>query len=135
VLPDFDLSDELWFTLGIPIGLVFFFHSSASKQVVAVYPSPAGPAETVVDPECWKEIAAAHPSLRSMNSDTTALLVNRMGSARDYYLAPIDECYKLAGIIRTLWRGFAGGEEAWRAVNDFFDRLKRHARTAVPAHA
>ena len=53
------------------------------------------------------------------------------GSAHDsdeYYIAPIDQCYRLTGIIRMEWRGFSGGEAVWRAVDGFFDSLKESAR-------
>ena len=44
-----------------------------------------------------------------MEPDVEALLINRVGPAREYFLAPIDECYRLVGLIRTalarpVWR-------------------------------
>ena len=38
---------------------------------------------------------------------------------------PIDECYKLVGLIRTHWRGLSGGDEVWDEIARFFDRLAR----------
>ncbi len=135
-LSDFDIRDEQWNALAIPIGLVFFFHSSVSGSVLALYPSPAGPTETVVDPECWEELCESNPRLRRMASDVEALLINRIDGARDYYLAPIDQCYKLTGLVRAHWRGFSGGDEAWTAIAEFFGELKPRARPArVEAHA
>ena len=60
------------------------------------------------------------------------LLVNRVGMARgctpaEYYLVPIDECYKLVGLIRTHWRGLSGGTEVWREIGAFFAALKQRA--------
>ena len=60
------------------------------------------------------------------------LLVNRVGHARgsspaEYYLVPIDECYKLVGLIRTHWRGLSGGTEVWREIGAFFAALKKRA--------
>jgi hypothetical protein len=65
-----------------------------------------------------------------MEADVTALLVNRVGHARgsapaEYYLVPIDECYKLVGLIRTHWRGLSGGTEVWREITTFFTALKK----------
>ena len=63
----------------------------------------------------------------------TALLVNRVGHVRgaapaEYYLVPIDECYKLVGLIRTHWRGLSGGTEVWREIGAFFAALKNESR-------
>ncbi len=135
-LADFELSDQLWNSLAIPIGLVFFYISGAPGKVTAVYPSPAGPTEVVLDFESWQEIAQENRVLRKMRVDVEALLVNRMHGNREYYLAPIDECYKLTGLIRKHWRGFSGGSEAWEQIGTFFDALKQRCGVApVTSHA
>lgn len=54
-----------------------------------------------------------------------ALLVNRIGAAREYFLVPIDECYKLVGIFRLYWRGLSGGAAVWGEIVDFFETLRR----------
>ena len=123
----FEISDEFWKGLAIPIGLVFFFRSSASSQVLALYPSPAGPTETTVDDDSWSELSAAHRSIAAMRPDVEALIVNRMQGTREYYIVPIDECYRLTGIIRRKWQGFSGGDEMWSGIRDFFDDLQRRA--------
>ena len=46
---------------------------------------------------------------------------------RDYFLVPIDDCYALAGIVRTHWKGLTGGAEVWREIDAFFDRLREQA--------
>lgn len=122
------ISDVLWNRLGIPIGLAFFFRSSVSNALLAVYPSPAGPAEIGVDESDWPEVEALHPAIGAMERDVQALLVNRINGAREYYLVPIDQCYKLTGMIRTHWTGISGGDLLWQELRRFFDRLKeRHA--------
>lgn len=123
----FEITDEFWNALAIPIGLVFFFRSSASGKVLALYPSPAGPTETAVEEAQWTELSGFHPSIASMKPDVEALIVNRMDGAREYYIAPIDECYKLTGIIRRHWQGFSGGDEMWDGIRQFFESLKRRA--------
>jgi hypothetical protein len=60
------------------------------------------------------------------------LLVNRVGhpnvSARaQYFIAPIDVCYKLVGLIRTNWRGLSGGSEVWTEIGQFFTNLRSHS--------
>jgi hypothetical protein len=57
--------------------------------------------------------------------DVEALLVNRVGAARDYFIVPIDECYKLVGLIRLHWRGLSGGAVVWGEIGRFFDELRR----------
>ena len=114
------LEDAVWNSLGIPIGLAFFFRSSVSNRIVAVYPSPGGPTETTVEEE--------FPALSTVAPDVEALLINRTRGARDYYVVPIDQCYKLIGIIRRHWTGFSGGDELWEHVGRFFDSLRSDAR-------
>jgi hypothetical protein len=126
-LPGFDIDDALWNSLSIPISLVFFFRSSVAHTMLAVYPSPAGPTETVVDEADWTEIAALHPELGGMAEDVEALLVNRSKGARTYYIVPIDACYKLSAIVRRHWSGFSGGDRLWDEIRLFFDGLERSA--------
>jgi hypothetical protein len=131
-LRDFQLTDGQWDGLMVPIEMVFFFRSSPHGKVIALYPSPAGPTESLLPLETWGDIEQANPILRAMEADVTALLVNRVGHARgsvpaEYYLVPIDECYKLVGLIRAHWRGLSGGTEVWREVGAFFAVLKKKA--------
>lgn len=129
-LQDFRMDDAQWESLMLPINLAFFFQSGASGKTVAFYPSPAGATESLLDLESWGEIVRANPVLGEMERDAEALLVNRTGAAREYYLAPIDECYKLVGLIRTNWRGLSGGAEVWREITQFFDGLKERSNAA-----
>lgn len=119
----------------VPIDMAFFFYSTPLGKLVALYPSPAGPTESLLSLESWQEVVGANPILRSMEPDVEALLVNRVRGAREYYVAPIDECYKLVGLIRANWRGLSGGAEAWKAINDFFTELKTRSKSAPPAIA
>jgi hypothetical protein len=128
-LREFQLTDAQWDGLAIPIDMAFFFNSTPLAKVVALYPSPAGPMESLLPLDTWAEIASANPILSRMLPDVAALLVNRVGHARgvipaEYYLVPIDECYKLVGLIRTHWRGLSGGTEVWREISSFFAALK-----------
>ena len=58
-----------------------------------------------------------------MQPDVEALPINRAGQAREYFLAPIDKCFELVGTIRVHWRGFSGGEEVWKEIENFFIRV------------
>lgn len=130
-LANFEMTDAQWESLLIPIGMAFFFHSSAAGKVVSLYPSPAGATESLLDFESWDEILQTNPVLQEMEPDTEALLVNRVGGASEYYLLPIDECYKLVGLIRTNWHGLSGGSEMWEAIGRFFAELKEKSRPSV----
>jgi len=131
-VPDFHLSDGQWESLLIPISMAFFFRSTPDARVVAFYPSPAGATESQLPLDTWKDIEDANPVLREMEPDVEALLVNRIGHVRgfaapEYYVLPIDECYKLVGLIRANWKGLSGGTEVWREIATFFEGLKERA--------
>ena len=59
------------------------------------------------------------------------MIVMRVGSQNAYFIAPIDECYRLVGLIRTKWRGLSGSPEVWGAVAAFFLDLQRKAGGTV----
>jgi hypothetical protein len=131
-LQDFQLTDGQWDGLMVPIEMAFFFKSSPHGKVIALYPSPAGPTESLLSLGVWGDVEQANPVLNGMEADVLALLVNRVAHARrsgpaEYYLAPIDECYKLVGLIRTHWHGLSGGTEVWREIGAFFAALKKRA--------
>lgn len=124
VLKDFRISDMEWDALGIPIGLAFFFYSTPEKRILALYPGPAGPTESLLTLDAWSGVAARNPAIAELQPDVEALLVNRIADTPEYYAAPIDRCYALVGLIRTHWRGIAGGNDAWKAIGGFFAELR-----------
>jgi len=136
-LADFHLSDGEWESLTIPINMAFFFRSSPDARVVAQYPSPAGATESQLALDTWSDLVVENPILAEMEPDVEALLVNRLGPTRgyavpEYYLLPIDECYKLVWLIRSHWKGLSGGSEVWQQLESFLADLKarcgaRHA--------
>jgi hypothetical protein len=131
MLRDFVLDDQQWDSLLIPISLAFFFRNSAAGRVLAYYPSPAGATESLLDLEYWEAIVERNPVLTRMEHDVEALLVNRVTAPAEYYIAPIDHCYRLVGVIRRNWRGLSGGSEVWRQIGTFFTDLKQACPTTA----
>jgi Family of unknown function (DUF5947) len=127
----FRLDDALWQSFRIPVDLAFFFHSTSAGRVVAFYPGALGPVESQLGLQAWNELVARNPVLTGLEPDVEALLVNRTSGAREHWLAPVDRCYELVGIIRTTWRGLAGGEEVWARVGAFLDDLRSRAKTVT----
>jgi hypothetical protein len=127
-LEDFRLSDGQWDSLLVPINMAFFYRNGASGNVTAMYPSPAGATESQLALETWRQIEEENPVLLSMEPDVEALLVNRLGEQRgfpanQYFLLPIDQCFKLVGLVRMHWRGLSGGAELWRELERYFAGL------------
>ncbi|MEO8217479.1 MAG: DUF5947 family protein [Acidobacteriota bacterium] len=127
-LDGFSLSDQQWESLMIPINIAFFMFSSATGKMAAFYPSPAGATESLLDLDSWTEFASGHKAIASMQPDVEALVVNRLWDPYQYFILPIDHCYRMVGLIRTKWRGLSGGDEVWADLRDFFERVGRAAR-------
>ncbi|HTL15845.1 MAG TPA: DUF5947 family protein, partial [Patescibacteria group bacterium] len=123
-LTDVRISQAQWDSLALPINLAFFFQSTVANRVVAMYPSPAGATESLLPLGDWEALVSANRGLARLQPDVEALLVNRLGSVPGYWIAPIDTCFELVGLIRIHWRGFSGGDRVWRAVGDFFAKLE-----------
>jgi hypothetical protein len=135
LLSDLSLSEEVWESLHIPINLAFFHRNSAAGKVVALYPSPAGATESLLPLESWQDLVQLNPQLQKMADDVEALLINRIGPRHEAYLAPIDACFRLVGLIRSNWRGLSGGTEVWREINRFFDELRAVSTPGEHGHA
>jgi len=128
-LRDFSISDAEWDSLGIPINLAFFVLDTDDGSVSAKYPSPGGATESRLSRETWLNLVSSHAGLEGMEPEVQALLVNRVArgqaaAAGEYYLVPIDLCYRLVGVIRKYWRGFSGGTEVWQEVENFFSQIR-----------
>jgi hypothetical protein len=126
-LAGFEMTDAQWESLRIPVSMAFFCRDTTAGRVMAFYPSPMGPTESLLPLETWDDLAQRHPILSDMEPDVEALLVNRTHGAREYYLVPIDECYKLVGVIRAYWRGLSGGREVWQEIDRFFAALEQRS--------
>ncbi|MQA85708.1 MAG: hypothetical protein GEV03_14060 [Streptosporangiales bacterium] len=139
-LPGLAISDGQWDELQIPVGMAFFFHNSDLGRFVAFYPSPGGATESLLPLDTWREVLEANPAVADLAPDVEALLLRRLGGRQvqqageaggedvtECYLVPIDACYDLVGRVRTGWRGFQGGQEVWREIDDFFAGLRERS--------
>jgi hypothetical protein len=130
-LENFEMSDAQWDSLRIPVDMAFFFYSTTAEKVVAFYPSPMGPTESLLKLNAWEELEASNPVLKGMERDVEAILVNRVRGAREHFLVPMDECYSLVGLIRMRWKGLSGGREVWEEIERFFEELRKRSKTVV----
>ncbi|MDB1088534.1 DUF5947 family protein [Streptomyces sp. ACA25] len=121
------IDDLLWASLGIPVDLAFFLREGETGEVSAGYPSPLGVMRAAVHPESWQAITAGRPDLTGMADDVEALLVNRAGTAHEHWIVPLDDCYRLAALVRTHWKGLSGGAEVRERVGAFFTGLTGHS--------
>ncbi len=128
--PGLRLSEAQWERLQIPVNIAFFFHNSSLGRTVAFYPSPAGATESLLPLATWDEVVRANPLLAGLEPDVEALLVYKRSTGFECYVAPIDACYELVGRIRRRWKGFQGGEEAWRDIDEFFSGLRGRSTVA-----
>ncbi len=111
--------------LGVPVGLAFFV-VEPDGTVAARYPSPAGATAWTVDPDAWTAATSGCPELATLRPGSEALLVNTVQGGRgggEQWLVPIDDCYRLVGIVREAWTGLSGGDRVRTGIEAFFGRL------------
>jgi hypothetical protein len=136
--PDFELTDAQWDQLQIPVGMAFFLDNSTQGKIIACYPSPAGATESELGLEAWTTGVGSGRLASELQPDVEALLVRRDSHGAteprtaECLLVPVDACYRLVGLVRLHWRGFDGGADAWREIDNFFDALREQA---VPVRA
>jgi hypothetical protein len=131
-LDDFPLSELEWEELAIPIRLAFFFRTEEGT-LAAMYPSPGGAIESQLSFGSLRARFDEHGELRGLRPLVEALLVSRVGDRHWYFITPIDECFRLVGLIRTRWHGLSGGAEVWGAISGFLQELEQRARPAREA--
>jgi hypothetical protein len=125
-LEGFSLTDLQWEAMMLPINLAFFLRQPGG-ETAAMYPSPAGAMESLIELPNWNELFGENQAVGRVEPEVEALMVNRVGNEAMYFVVPIDACYRLIGLIRTKWRGLSGGGEVWQAIADFFSDLDRRA--------
>jgi len=127
-LPDLEMSGDRWASFGIPIGLAFFMRSTVAGGVVALYPSPAGATESELDMGSWDALVEDNPVLEQLDTDSEGLVVNRLSEPPGYAIAPIDDCYRLVGLVKANWEGISGGDRLEGAIRGYFAELQERAQ-------
>ena len=112
-----EVPDLEWEELRLPVDIAFFLHNSAAGRDMAFYPGPMGATES--------QLPLKLGVLRTIAPDVEALLVDRHKGARRHWIVPIDDCFRLVGIVRTHWRGLTGGKGVWAEIERFFEGLER----------
>jgi hypothetical protein len=126
-LEDFVMADEIWSAFQIPIGLAFLLRSSVTGGVVALYPSPVGATESELELTAWDALREANPILDQLEPDAEALIVNRTTEEHQYAIVPVDQCYRMVGLIKSRWEGITGGRGVEEAMAGFFDTVRERA--------
>lgn len=108
--------------LGVPVGLAFFV-ARPDGSVVAHYPSPLGITRWDVQPDAWRRVVQRCPPLAELEPGLRALLVNTARGAREHWIVPVDDCYRLVALVRGEWRGLSGGPRVWPVIERFFAEL------------
>ncbi|MGE7433842.1 DUF5947 family protein [Kitasatospora sp. NPDC001175] len=126
--PAHELGRSDWESLQIPVSTAFFFRNTALRRLIALYPSPAGPTESELDPQTWEFTLGRTRLAGLLEPDVEALLLRRTTEGLQYFLVPIDVCYELVGRMRLHWQGFDGGSRARAELDSFFARVEQRAR-------
>ena len=127
-LDDFELSDELWARSrsrsASPSSCATAPPAASSRSIRA---RPGRPSRSSTS-DAWEELGPPTRCSIDLEPDAEALIVNRMAEPPQHAIAPIDECYRLVGLIKASWEGISGGAGPEEAIAAFFDELR--ARSA-----
>jgi hypothetical protein len=126
-LEDFDMPERIWLELKIPVNMAFIVYNSNLQKHIAFYPSPAGATESELNLGSWDVLKQKNQALEELEPDVEGFMINRLNKPAEYYIVPIDCCYKLIGLIRLKWQGMHGGKEMQKSVRLFFKGLKMRA--------
>jgi hypothetical protein len=104
--------------------------------VLAHYPSPLGTTESQVDPGDWHKVEEQSPALAEMSPRVEAFLVRitAVSGRGEYWILPVDDCFRLVAVIRRHWSGMAGGSAVWKEIAGFFEELGRRPGRRASAH-
>ena len=136
VCDDFRITDAQWDSLLIPIEMAFFFESSTcgahrrdlsepgrTDRVAAAAGDVAGHRRGQPRPE--PDGAGCRSAGRQPDWVHIVTRQAPTRSACEYYILPIDECFKLVGVIRLHWKGLSGGTASVGGETFFAEILRQ----------
>ena len=89
--------------------------------VAAFYPEPDGRDRVAARARRVGELERATRCWRRSSRTSRRCSSTAPSGAREHWLVPIDDCFRLVGLIRTHWRGLTGGREVWAGDRGFFE--------------
>jgi hypothetical protein len=78
----------------------------------------------VLGREALELLTHHYPVLPSLAVDVEAIAVCATGAERATYRLPIDECFRLVGLVRRYFRGASGGAPWWSALARWLTELR-----------
>jgi hypothetical protein len=101
------LSEDDFRALEIPVRLAFLSPSVVHDRVFAMYPNTGGTTESVVPRAAWDALTERAPELAAVQPDVEGLLIDHLGGRTRAFVASLDICYRLVGLLRAPARGAA----------------------------
>ena len=137
--PDFALDRREWEALQIPVGLAFFFRNSAHGPNRRVLSRPGRRHRVRTGPRRLERDHRRRPPGRACWPTTSRRCWSGCPTDEQAppqcFLVPIDACYEFVGRLRMLWRGFDGGQEAHRFIDEFFAQVEARSQTVAGGDA
>jgi hypothetical protein len=121
------LGDADWQVLAVPIRLCCFVRRTAS-EIECIYPSPAGPVRSALGADATSLLVQYYPALPALERDVEAILLCAVGDRHQAFRLPIDECFRLVGLVRRHFRGASGGSSWWSALDAWLTELSERSR-------
>ena len=112
LVPGMRVDDATLRALEIPVRLAFVVPSRVHDSVFATYPNAHGATESVVPAAAWREVVRALPDGFAIEPDVEGLLIDHLGGRTDSYLASVDVCHAVVGLLRRHGAAASGGELA-----------------------
>jgi hypothetical protein len=133
-LEDLVMPESLWLEFMIPVNIAFFVHDRETDTIITFYPGPVGATFSQLQIGAWQKLVQNNPDRLYLLPDLEAFIVNRLDATAEYFIAPIDWCYRLVGVMRLHRKGIFGGREAQDAVRNIIQELKSTAYYAGPVY-
>jgi hypothetical protein len=99
-IPGMALDDAALRALDVPVRLAFVAPSRLHARIFATYPNAGGATESVVPDAAWAELVTVFPVLADVEPELEGLLIDHIGGRTDCFIATIDVCHRVIGLLR-----------------------------------